>query len=100
MINNNDLPYEVIEMAKLAADKLLGLPMKSKEQYCKEYDLFVRWMEEKHVKSINECVILAYFEDLAKTYSPNSLWAKYSMLKKSILVNKSVAIGKYSKVIR
>ena len=39
MDNNNDLPYEVIEMAKLATDKLL--PMKSKEQYCKEYDLFV-----------------------------------------------------------
>ena len=54
MDNNNDLPYEVIEMAKLATDKLL--PMKSKEQYryCKEYDLFVRWMKEKHVKSINE----------------------------------------------
>ena len=97
MDNNNDLPYEVIEMAKLATDKLL--PMKSKEQYCKEYDLFVRWMEEKHVKSINECVLLAYFEDLAKTYSPNSLWAKYSMLKKTILVNKSVAIGKYTKFV-
>ena len=67
--NDNDLPYgvPVIEMAKLATDKLL--PMKSKEQYCKEHDLFVHWMEEKHVKSINECVLLAYFEDLAKTYS-------------------------------
>ena len=40
MDNNNDLQYEVIEMAKLATDKLL--PMKCKEQYCKEYDLFVR----------------------------------------------------------
>ena len=29
MDNNNDLPYEVIEMAKFATDKLL--PMKSKE---------------------------------------------------------------------
>ena len=43
--------------------------MKSREKYCKEYDLFVRWMEGKHVKSINECFILAYFEDPAKTYS-------------------------------
>ena len=96
-MDNNDFPYEVTEMAKLATDKLL--PMKSKEQYCKECDLFVRWMEEKHMKSINECVRLAYFEDLAKTCSPNSLWAKYSMLKKTILANKSVAIGKYSKLV-
>ena len=42
---------------------------------------------------------LAYSEDLAKIYSPNSLWAKYCMLKKTILVNKSVAIGKYSKLV-
>ena len=48
MDNNNELPYDVIEMAKLDTDKLL--PMKSKEQYWKEYDLFVRWMEETHVK--------------------------------------------------
>ena len=43
-------------MAKLATDKLLH--RKSKEQYCKEYDLFVRWVEEKYVTIVLANILL------------------------------------------
>lgn len=90
------IPDEIIIKAEKATEKLL--PQKSKVLYNKEYEKFQYWMTENNVDQINETVLLGYFGDLAQSFSPNSLWAKYSMLKKTLLVNKNVNVKNYYKL--
>ncbi|KAB0795003.1 hypothetical protein PPYR_11842 [Photinus pyralis] len=59
----------------------------SKDQYLKEYDLFMKWRTEKHVGSFSERVLLCYFEEKSKQWKPPTLWSTYSKLKATLLIN-------------
>ncbi|KAJ8979426.1 hypothetical protein NQ317_018047 [Molorchus minor] len=74
-----ELPRDVLEAAQMATSELL--PEKSRDKYKRTYDIFNKWYQEKGVKTVKEEVLLAYFVKLNKEFSPNTLWAKYSMLK-------------------
>ncbi|KAB0801653.1 hypothetical protein PPYR_03839, partial [Photinus pyralis] len=43
-------PEEIVNAAGIDTYNLL--PEKSKDQYLKEYDLFMKWRTEKHVGSV------------------------------------------------
>ncbi|KAJ8910515.1 hypothetical protein NQ315_012812 [Exocentrus adspersus] len=72
---------------------------KSKEVYSSEYEKFINWMTENCVEHISETVLLGYFSDLSENFSPSSLWFKYSMVKKTLMVNKNINIANYHKLI-
>jgi predicted phosphoadenosine phosphosulfate sulfurtransferase len=42
------------------------LPTKSREIYETTYNRFMKWCEEKNIKTYSENVLLVYFADLAK----------------------------------
>lgn len=53
-----DVPSAIVEKAKNITLDLL--PVKSRMQYEKEYDLFNDWKKRNAVKTVNEDVMLAY----------------------------------------
>lgn len=96
-VNAEQIPPEILVEADEA---VLGLiPSKSKDRYEKEFSSWEVWMKEKKVTVINETVLLAYFSEKSKTYQCSSLWAKYSMIKKMLLIKKNVDISKYCKLV-
>ncbi|KAB0804532.1 hypothetical protein PPYR_01502 [Photinus pyralis] len=90
-------PEEIVNAAGIATSNLL--PEKSKDQYLKEYDLFMKWRTEKHVGSFSERVLLCYFEEKSKQWKPPTLWSTYSKLMATLLIHNNVDIRKYSKLI-
>lgn len=91
-----EVPDEIAKKAEKATQNLL--PRKSRDSYDKEYDQFLKWMSENAVENINETVLLGYFNDLSEKFSPSSLWAKYSMIKKTLMVNKNINICNFHKL--
>ncbi|KAJ8911188.1 hypothetical protein NQ315_006033 [Exocentrus adspersus] len=51
------------------------------------------------VNGVTEDVLLAYMNQLSARFSPNSLWAKWSMLKSCLEIKESVQIRRFQKVI-
>lgn len=94
--NRSGTPTELIEAAEGATKKLL--PSKSLERYQQVYDQFEEWKKLKQTTSNSERVLLAYFTELSevKKLASSSLWAKYSMLKKTININAKVDISSYA----
>ncbi|CAH1967165.1 unnamed protein product [Acanthoscelides obtectus] len=89
------------ESTKAVADaKWQQLPTKSKKLYLNIYYEFVKWCDFKSVKEYEEDVFLAFFEEKAEKRKPSSLWAYFSMLKATILLNHNIDIGKYSKLVK
>ncbi|KAJ8912672.1 hypothetical protein NQ315_011031 [Exocentrus adspersus] len=97
MDTNNEIPDSILKKAKKATQNLL--PKKSKEVYSSEYEKFINWMTENCVEHISETVLLGYFSDLSEKFSPSSLWSKYSIVKKTLMVNKNINIANYHKLI-
>lgn len=91
-----ELPDDILEDANIANLNLL--PVKSKEKYEKQYDLFDKWCKEKGVKIVKEEVLLAYFVKLNKEFSPNTLWAKYSMIKSVLKLKRNIDISNFYKL--
>lgn len=58
----NTLPEFVQENAQKATESLL--PFKSKERYEKEYEIFKIWQSQHEIATVNETVLLAYFQEL------------------------------------
>lgn len=58
----NTLPKCVQENAQKATESLL--PFKSKERYEKEYETFRIWQSKHEIATVNETVLLAYFQEL------------------------------------
>lgn len=54
--DGENVPLDIVESAKLVVLDLL--PDKSKERYEQEYDTFKKWMNENHVRKINEDAVL------------------------------------------
>lgn len=85
------------EMGVTSKDKIL--PEKSKILYEKAYTNFINWCESKHIKQYTEYVLLSYFGEISEKYKASTLWTCYSKIKSTLLINKKVDIGKYSKLI-
>lgn len=81
-------PPDLRSEAKLAMENLL--PAKSKEKYMKVYENFMIWKNDKKVNIFSETVFLAYFNEIAKTKKPSTLWAIYSMLKCTVHVKNGI----------
>ncbi|KAB0802645.1 hypothetical protein PPYR_04831 [Photinus pyralis] len=93
----NTLPKFVQENAQKATETLL--PLKSKEKYEKEFETFTAWQSKHKIFTINETVLLSYFQELSEKYTPTSLWTKYSLLKSTFIVKKKTDISNYNQLI-
>jgi hypothetical protein len=62
-INMEELSEFIVKNAKKATESLL--PSKSKQTYEKEYEKFKVWQSKNNVPTVNETVLLAYFQELA-----------------------------------
>ena len=67
------------------------LPVKSRSQYKKEYKAFGKWRENKRTTRKSSSRIL----QKSKRLKSSSLWAHYSMLKRTIYVKENVDISRY-----
>lgn len=76
------MPEAIKEIAKTVTLNLL--PFKSNKLYTSAYNGFKKWRKGIKSNSFCEDVLLAYYADLSKKYSPTSSWATYSMLKCTI----------------
>lgn len=74
------------------------LPEKSKALYLSSYKIFIDWQNDQGIVEINEVVILGFLTDMAKKLAPNSVMARYAMLKKCLINNHQIDIFKYSQV--
>lgn len=79
-------------------DPLNLLPRRSQMLYNKTYEKFLTWKKTNNEAAFSESVILSYFNFLAENLSPATLWAQYSMLKTTILLNDGVNIKTYAKL--
>lgn len=68
------------------------LPQKSVEKYNRQYDKFMEWCNKHGIKKYSENVLLAYFSDLSKEYSPASMWSYYSMIKATLSAKNDVVL--------
>lgn len=84
-----------------AADAALQemVPQKSKVRYEKAYKSFQNWMQEKKIKTVDEKVMLAYFNTEMAKFAPSSKWTFYSMLRTMINLNNNVDIAKFTKLV-
>lgn len=90
-------PESIRTDARNVMDNLL--PAKSREKYMKAYGNFIEWRNARGAKNFSESVFLAYFQYLAKTKQPSTLWSTYSMLKSTVSSNNDVKLDTYSKLI-
>lgn len=88
-----DVPEEILREANEASDGLL--PDKSRWRYEKVLADFKEWRKIKCKSNIiNETIILAYLSTLSKILKPSSLWTKFSMLKKAIIIDDGYDISR------
>lgn len=64
--DNDDVVQEIAARAEKAVADLL--PSKSRANYEKEYKIFTEWMVKYSAKTVNETVLLAYFQELVCIY--------------------------------
>jgi hypothetical protein len=93
----NEEPLEIIEAASSAVLNLL--PNKSRKLYDAAYNRFREWCVEKKARIYTENVLLAYFSEKSKDYKSSTLWAQYSMIRSSLIVNTNIDISKYPKLM-
>lgn len=93
---SDDTPAELREAARNVVDNLL--PDKSGRLYRECYKQFLEWQVPRGTTSVSEDTMLVYFAEMSKKFKPSSLWAKYSMLKSTILNSRNVDIGKYKQL--
>ena len=75
------------------------LPKQSKEIYDRWYMLFKIWQNTNNLNNINEDNLFLYIDKISQKYAPSSLWTIYSCIKKKLLVEESIDISNYLKVI-
>ncbi|XP_074038773.1 uncharacterized protein isoform X2 [Leptinotarsa decemlineata] len=89
---------DILKKAEQARESLI--PSKSEAVYQKEYKIYLDWLTRKNVmpKDVTETVFLAYFQELSETYSPNSLWTEWSMLKSMMTIHEKRDITKFNEL--
>lgn len=95
--DDTDIPTEILEIAKTYSDDFL--PDLSAKKYEKCYADFKTWQNANDIRSIQEPVFMAYFGSLSETLKPNTLWSRYSMIKKVLIHRENVDISKYMQLI-
>lgn len=91
------MPNDILKEAEEATARLI--PEKSRDEYLKEMSRFNAWKEEKKVNGITEDVVLSYMFNLSKKYKSSTLWTRYSMIKKCLLVYENINIAKLVKLV-
>lgn len=94
--SESELPDDILNAA--AAVDALIIPPDSKEIYDSEYNKFMEWRRLKNTRSFEEKVLQAYFHEISDSFSPNTLWSKYSKLKATLFAYNNVDITSYSKL--
>nr|XP_011310626.1 PREDICTED: uncharacterized protein LOC105271026 [Fopius arisanus] len=84
LTNAENIPQDVLDHAAEAEATLI--PKKSRAVYDRTYNNFRSYIDGKKIRGVNEVVLLGYFNMLARdeNKAPGSLWAIYSMLKKTL----------------
>lgn len=85
--------FENIETSKTSSSK--SLSETSRERYVTGYNAFIEWRNAQKNKSLNESLLLLYFNELAKKMKPSTLKSHYFMLKNTIQANDGVDISNY-----
>lgn len=88
-----NVPKEIIEAASSVASSLL--PAKSASRYEREYDDFKKWQNKNSVIGVTEDVLLVYLNQLSARFSPNTLWAKWSMLKSCLELKENAPVRRF-----
>lgn len=92
----DEVPQDILEEANVVSLNLL--PLKSREKYEKEYQLFKCWMETRQIRKICEEVVLFYFSKKCADLKPSTLWSKYSMLRSTLQIKDNIDI-KFPKLV-
>lgn len=95
---DSEIPLDSLDDASLLSKT--QLPEKSQNKYNEAYVAFMQWKDKKNHDKITEPMMLEYFHELANKYKPSTLWAKFSMLKSTIILNNNLCIGRYKQLIK
>ncbi|XP_015117359.1 uncharacterized protein LOC107041359 [Diachasma alloeum] len=99
------IPQDVLDQVRKAESILI--PQGSKPIYDRAYHKFQAFVKEKRIKTVNETVLLGYFNLLRRPneidpcqkdkpgIAPSSLWAIYSMLKSTLLAYDKIYISDF-----
>lgn len=90
--SDSDVEFEG-ELEQHATEEVI--PAKSFKRYTMIYNQFQKWKASSDTTSNAEAVLMAYFEELAKTKKPPSLYSCYSMLKTTMKINDNIDIALY-----
>ncbi|KAJ8669289.1 hypothetical protein QAD02_000548 [Eretmocerus hayati] len=72
---------------------------KSVALYATAYDQFKKWRLDNGYDTVDEDMLLTYFEQLSEKVSPVSLRPVYSMLKSTLQANEAIDIGSYERLM-
>ncbi|XP_063974855.1 uncharacterized protein LOC135161317 [Diachasmimorpha longicaudata] len=86
------------EVSEQSEAQMNELPDKSREQYQNTYRKFNEWKEMNNKDSLEEGVMLDYFNELAGKVKPPTLWTQFSMLKHTISLYDRVDINNFKKL--
>lgn len=90
------IPEDIISTADTV--RWNPLPDKSKNRYERTYSEFRHWHGKNKLKSYSQRVMLAYFSELSLKCKPSSLWAYYSMLKRTLKIKHDVDFQTYAEL--
>ncbi|KAJ8685454.1 hypothetical protein QAD02_021247 [Eretmocerus hayati] len=71
------------------------LPVKSRREYELAYAHFSKWLHDNRSPPITENILMLYFEELSHTYSPPTLWSKWSMIKTLLNLRSNIKMGDF-----
>ncbi|XP_014216390.1 uncharacterized protein LOC106645125 isoform X1 [Copidosoma floridanum] len=83
---------------KLGSPLMENYTDKSRQTYQKRYNDFINWQQTSNNVSFDEDTLLTYFHEISENKNSASLYAKYSMLKTMLNVEKNVDIDKYERL--
>lgn len=90
---------ELQETSETTSSSSVDLPSKSKNRYELTYQSFQKWQESSNMNSVDENVLLAYFQEQSTFKTPATLWSLYSVLKSMINLQRNVNIGNYNELL-
>lgn len=90
-VPNRCTPPDLREAANVVREQ--RLPEKSRDDYLKAYDDFLKWHKMKHVPDgyVTSNVVMAYFKDLSEAYAPSTMASRLSMLKATLMLKNQMA---------
>ena len=93
---SNEIPEDILMEASDLGDDLL--PKKSRDKYREEFAKFEKWQQERNLNSIEEPVMLVYFNNLYQNFKPTTVQSHHSMIKAILKIDHDIDIGNYHKL--